>query len=151
MAIANRGVSSTEKKLSILCLIIISRDNFLIDLTDLVTGRSFKFVFQQRCFFINSSSLEFYVFQLEFRGINYCFFFYSSFFFNSVACKGVLFFFSDGVKQEKSKQAGHFPTLWYRTFSVLNVVFLLRSFLKCSSILYILRCNKNLFEPNLHE
>ena len=64
-----------RKKLSILCLIIISRDNFLIDLTDLVTGRSFIFVFQQRCFFINSSSLEFYVFQLEFRGINYCSFF----------------------------------------------------------------------------
>ena len=75
MAIANRGVSSTEKKLSIFCLIIISRDNFLIDLTDLFTARSFKFVFQQRCFFINSSSLEFYVFQLEFRSINYCSFF----------------------------------------------------------------------------
>ena len=75
MAIANRGVSSTEKKTEYSLPYYNIRDNFLIDLTDLVTGRSFKFVFQQRCFFINSSSLEFYVFQLEFRGINYCSFF----------------------------------------------------------------------------
>lgn len=111
MAIANRGVSSTEKKLSILCLIIISRDNFLIDLTDLFTGRSFKFVFQQRCFFINSSSLEFYVFQLEFRGINYCSFFIPPSSLILWPVKVYCFFFSEGVKQEKSKQAGHFPTL----------------------------------------
>ena len=88
MAIANRGVLSTEK------------------------AKYFsKFVFQQRCFFINSSSLEFYVFQLEFRGINYCSFFIPPSSLILWPVKVYCFFSSEGVKQGKSKQTGHCPTL----------------------------------------